>query len=169
MNRTWQNGAPRQLPWCPAKDILLEDYDNAEIEDKWCEEQRKTVSAYLKKQGVKHGQIGEWPAWHVAPYVSIWAIESFKKRMWIGRWVICGDLPTDYISSSDIEPPQHPRKALNVIASNWLRYVEDWKKGKEQKECHIGGSGSFAELAPLLTQRAKLLREWAEDDSLWEE
>jgi len=36
-------------------------------EEKWCAEQRMHVEAYLKKQGVAHGRIGEWPAWLVAP------------------------------------------------------------------------------------------------------
>lgn len=147
----------------------MEDYDNPEIEERWCEAQRKTVADYLKSQGVKHGEIGEWPAWHVAPYVSIWAIESFKKHGWIGWWVICGDLPTDYISSADIEPPQHPRKAMQAITERWLQYSNSKKQGKDIKDFHIGDSSSFKELAPLLAARANLLREWVQDDTLWEE
>ncbi len=145
------------------------DYDDPKVEERWCEQQRAIVKGYLQSQGVKHGRIGKSPAWHVAPYVSIWAIESLIRPEWIGWWVICGDLPTDYILASDIEPPQHPRKALKAIAERWLRYVNETKKGKKPKNYSIGKPELFEKLAPLLVKRADLFVEWAQDDSLWEE
>jgi hypothetical protein len=119
-------------------------------------------------QNVKHGRIGEWPAWHVAPFVSIWAIESLLHPGAIGWWVICGDLPTDYISSGEVDPPQHPRKALRVFAHNWLEMVEAWKHGREVDDSQIGRLEINAKRAPLLEARAKLLMEWHDDNSLWE-
>jgi hypothetical protein len=145
------------------------DYDNPDVEECWCSEQKVIVTDYLHSQKLKHGRIGEWPAWHVAPYVSIWAIESLARPEWIGWWVICGDLPTDYISSADVSPPQHPRKAMRVFAGNWLQVVAAWKEGREVDNIRIGDSKSHEELRPLLESRAKLLMEWADDDSLWEE
>lgn len=147
--------------------MTKENYDDAETEEKWCEEQKAIVTDYLHSQGLVHGRVGDWPAWHVAPYVSIWAVESFKKPGWIGWWAICGDLPTDYISSSEIEPPQHPRKAIKSIAERWLRYADEYEKGKKPADFFIGKQESFEELLPLLFKRACLLIEWAEDDSLW--
>ena len=38
---------------------------------------------YLQREGVEHGEIGEWPACHVAPYVSISAIASKKRPDWV--------------------------------------------------------------------------------------
>jgi hypothetical protein len=149
--------------------MSTEDYDNPEVEDRWCEQQRNIVVTYLQSEGVKHGRIGDWPAWHVAPYVSIWAIESYKNPEWIGWWVISGDLPTDYISASDIEPPQHPRKALKAIAERWRWYVDEIQKGKKPAHYRIGKPEMFEDLAPLLIKRADLFIEWAQDDSLWEE
>ncbi|WP_353072428.1 DUF4826 family protein [Tunturiibacter gelidoferens] len=35
-----------------------------------------TVTEYLAKEGLDHGKVGSWPAWHLVPYVSIWAVES---------------------------------------------------------------------------------------------
>jgi hypothetical protein len=118
---------------------------------------------------VEYGRIGEWPAWHVAPYVSIWAIESVARPEWIGWWVISGDLPTDYISSRDVTPPQHPRNALRVFAGQWLKYVETWNDGRDCEGFCIRGADSRKELAPLLETRARLLMNWADDDSMWEE
>src|SRR6516164_2189363 len=145
------------------------DYDDPEVEERWCSEQQKIVADYLLSQKVNHGRIGEWPAWHIAPHASIWAIESLARPEWIGWWVISGDLPTDYISSADVKPPQHPRKAMRVFAQNWLEVVKAWKDGREIENTRIGDSSSHEELGPLLESRAKLLMEWADDDSLWEE
>ena len=145
------------------------DYDDPQVEERWCLEQQKTVADYLLRQKVAHGRIGEWPAWHIAPHVSIWAIESVAQPEWIGWWVISGDLPTDYISSADVKPPQHPRKAMRVFTENWLELVNAWKDGREIQNTRIGDSGSHGRLAPLLEHRAKVLINWTNDDSLWEE
>lgn len=143
--------------------------DDPDVEERWCLAQQGIVADYLRSQDVKHGRIGEWPAWHVAPYVSIWAIESLARPEWIGWWVICGDLPTDYISAADAEPPQHPRTAMRVFAENWLDVVNAWKEGREHENTRIGSQGSREKLGPLLESRAKLLMKWADDDSLWKE
>jgi hypothetical protein len=145
------------------------DYDDPEVEERWCREQREHVAGYLRRQNVDHGRIGEWPAWHVAPHVSIWAIESRLRPEWIGWWVISGDLPTDYISSRDVEPPQHPRKAMRVFGQNWLEVVAAWKDDREHEDIQIGDPSSHEELGPLLAARAELLLKWADDDLLWEE
>lgn len=116
------------------------DSDDLEAEERWCEEQRANVADYLESEKVPHGRIGEWPAWHVAPYVSIWAIESLVQPEWIGWWVISGDLPTDCISSAEVSPPQHPKKALKVIAERWLKQAEAWKAGREYEGIRIRGA-----------------------------
>lgn len=145
-------------------------YDDPDVEERWCEQQRQCVADYLRSQDVQHGRIGEWPAWHVVPYVSVWAIESHAQPEWIGWWVIGGDLPTDYISAAEIEPPQHPRKAIRAIAERWLKLVDAWSKGLDDYEgLMIGNRHSRQELAPLLEARARLLIDFANDDSLWEE
>ena len=144
------------------------DYDDPEVEEQWCAAQQKAVADYLHSQHVEHGQIGDWPGWHLAPHVSIWAIESLDRPEWIGWWVICGDLPTDYIASTKVKPPQHPRKAMRVFAENWLVIVGAWKAGKESGSTRIGKPDLHGELGPLLESRANLLLEWADDDSFWE-
>jgi hypothetical protein len=152
--------AERKMKW--------PDYDDPAIEERWCKKQRANVARYLRSQNVKHGRIGDWPAWHVAPFVSIWAIESVARPEWIGWWVISGDLPTDYISAADVKPPQHPRKAIRVIARKWLKVVKAWKKGREHNDIGIGDRQSHKELAPLLEVRARALIKSADNSSLWE-
>src|SRR5438105_4694333 len=55
----------------------MNDDDGQPDEDAWVAEQRSVVIAYLKRQGVQHREVGEWPAWHLLPYLAVWAIESF--------------------------------------------------------------------------------------------
>ncbi len=142
------------------------DYDDPAVEEQWCFDMRAQVARYLETGQVSHGQIGKWPAWHVAPYVSVWAIESRTKPGWVGWWVICGDLPTDYVSADEIK---HPRKALEAPADRWQGYCAAVRSGFMPDDMTIGGvPDSPGELLPLLESRAKTLAEWASDDSMWE-
>ena len=143
------------------------NYDDPVVEERWCDDQRAIVANYLLSQQVEHGRIGEWPAWHVAPYASLWVIESLARPEWIGWWVICGDLPTDYISSADVPPPQHPRTAMRIIAAQWLRLGAAWKDGQELEDPWIAGPHQPDKLVPLLEARANMLLEWADDESFW--
>ncbi len=145
------------------------DDEDPEVERLWCDERRRKVAENLDAEGVKHGRIGEWPAWHVAPYVSIWAIESLRRPEWIGWWVISGDLPTDYISAADIEPPQHPRKAMRAFAELWLKVADAWNDGRGYEGFQIADGKRHGELAPLLASRARILMEWADNDTLWDD
>jgi hypothetical protein len=130
-------------------------------EEQWCDERRAQVVAYLAGQKLTHGEVGEWPAWHIAPYVSIWAIESLKSPGWVGWWAICGDLPTDYCSASQ---PAHPRKALREFIATWSAALAAFKPGDEV----IGETGLPAHLAPLLRERVRLLKECDADEDLWQ-
>src|SRR5262245_16910301 len=133
--------------------VVAPGYDDPATEERWCNEQRVHLSSYLVSQGVGHGNIGDWPAWHVPPHVAIWAIESLARPGWIGWWGISGDLPTDHISAADVEPPQHPRKAMRVIAGRWLALVAAWKDGREDEDLSIESTLPQGELGPLLEAR----------------
>lgn len=138
------------------------DYDDPAVEEQWCAEARARVAEYLSREGVVHGRIGEWPAWHVAPVVSVWAIESRARRDWVGWWVICGDLPTDYVSSRDV---RHPRAAVAAFAELWTRHAEARRRGEPGGDFTVG-DGSEG-LLDLLESRAAMLARWAEDDGVW--
>jgi hypothetical protein len=142
----------------------MPDYNNPEIEKLWCDERRVEVIAYLRREDVDHGRVGEWPAWHVAPYVSIWAIESKKRLECVDWWVICGDLPTDYVSAAQIK---HPREAVRAIAEKWFRQAQLMARGESSGDIRIGRREDWKALAPLLNSRASMLLEWANDGSIW--
>jgi len=140
------------------------DWDDPTVVERWCNERREDVSAYLHQQRVAHGRVGEWPAWHLAPYASVWAIESKSDPGWVGWWVISGDLPTDYVSAQAIK---HPREAIRAIAERWSSAAEYMARGQTSPGFSIGSPSDWPALAPQLSSRAKLLQEWAADPELW--
>jgi hypothetical protein len=133
-------------------------------EERWCAQRRREVSEYLARERLTHGMIGDWPAWHVYPHVSIWAVESVANPGSVGWWVICGDLPTDYVSAAGLKDP---RSAAGAIAQQWLRVVAYLVRGEKPPDVSIGRPESYRELAPLLQSRADLLANWVADDEVW--
>jgi hypothetical protein len=142
------------------------DYDDPEIEESWCNQQRDRVVAYLRSQQVEHGHVAPWPAWLLVPYVSIWVVESAIRPERIGWWVISGDLPTDYLPAENVK---HPRDAMRAFGQLWLDVSRHMKQGIPHPGMRVGNAGNQSELAPLLENRAALLLEWSDDDSYWSE
>jgi hypothetical protein len=143
------------------------DYGDPQVEEAWCEERRAEVASYLRSHKVEHGEIGEWPAWHLPPYVSIWAIESAVTPGAMGWWAICGDLPTDYASSRGLADP---REAMRAFAERWRKAAISMQDGRADPETRIGRTPEERKsLAPILEKRAALLARWAEDEELWED
>ena len=140
--------------------------DDAAIERKWCGQQRSIVSEYLARQEAKFGELAFWPAWHVAPYVAIWAIESTKAPGKVGWWAISGDLPTDYASGSGV---RDPRSAAAVFSQRWAEAARAMERGEELANFRVGRREDAAQLGPLLRARAEILADWVRDDSMWEE
>jgi hypothetical protein len=135
-------------------------------EDAWVAEQRDTVRAYLHQEGVDHGRVGEWPAWHLHPYLAVWAIESLVAPGRVGWWAISGDVPTDYVSFPDAD---HPREVLRHFAREWTELSSSMLRGQEYRDTVIGTRDQWPELGDLLQRRSELLRRFADDDSIWDD
>ena len=144
----------------------MRDYDDPETDDQWCAERRHEVAEYLQGQGVVHGRIGDAPAWHVAPYASVWAIESLATPGSVGWWAISGDIPNDYVSASNARTP---REAVRAIASLWREAAQYMSRGERHPTFRIGSGQQDEGLAPMLESRAELLLEWVSDPEIWEE
>jgi hypothetical protein len=142
------------------------DYDDPEIEKKWFAIRRDEVANYLEREGVKHGGIGEEPAWFVAPYVSIWTVESQRCPNSVGWWAISGDLPTDYVSAKNIN---NPREAVQAIATLWQEASQYMERGEKHPTFSIGNGDNDEELGPMLASRAELLLDWVDDPEAWVE
>lgn len=134
-------------------------------EEAWVAEQRNTVANYLQREGVQHGAVGEWPAWHLQPFVAILAIESYVAPGRTGWWAISGDCPTDYLSFADAD---HPREAMRHFARQWAELSSFMLRGEPHPETTIGTPDQWPELGDLLKRRAELLHNYAANDSIWE-
>ena len=135
-------------------------------ENAWHEACRDRVAQYLKDQGVVHGRIGEGPAWSVPGVMSVWAVESGRAPGRVGWWVLCGDGPTDYVSSKDI---RSPREAVRAIAQRWQVACGYLARGEAPPDFELGSPDSRRQLAPLLESRAALLLQWVAEDAIWSE
>ena len=144
----------------------MPDYDDPEIEAQWLAERRHEIAEYLLYEGIPHGKISEEPAWYVAPYVSIWAIENAGCPGSLGWWAISGDLPNDYVSAQNAKTP---REAMRAIASLWQEAAQYMERGEEHPTFQIGTGENNEELAPMLASRAETLLGWVSDPEVWEE
>jgi hypothetical protein len=143
----------------------MTDYDDPKEEERWCEEQRANVKRYLEQAGILHGEIGEWPAYHLAPYLSIWAIESKQAPGLVGWWVFSGDGPTDYVSAEKIK---HPRDAMRALGQRWKEVSECMAAGQEHPSYNIGRAEDWPKLAMFLAKRASILLDWSNREGMWE-
>jgi hypothetical protein len=142
------------------------DWDTPEAEEQWCQERRAEVAGYLAREEVPHGRIGDWPAWFLVPYVSLWAIESSEHPGEVGWWAICGDLPCDYLSA---EAATHPREAVRAIAERWQLAAGHMESGLPLPGFSVGSPEEWPTLAPLLASRAGLLLQIVADDEAWQD
>jgi hypothetical protein len=141
------------------------DWDDDAIIASWCEQQRIVAAEYLARQPVEFGELGDWPAWHVAPYVAVWAVESVKAPGKVGWWVISGDLPTDYASGGGVPDP---RAAVAVFSERWAHAADAMERGEPPQDIIVGSPENASQLWPLLRKRAQILDAWIRDESVWE-
>ncbi len=132
----------------------------------WNSSRRAQVISYLKAQGISSPQVGDWPAFEVAPYFGIWCVESKKQEGKIGWWAFAGDCPTDYVSE---DGQCHPRAALRNLLKSWKECIPYMKAGKQPPDTKFGDGSNIQELGDLLEKRVTILEDWLSDDSLWEE
>ena len=138
--------------------------DEAEFKS-WVDKQRADVERYLTRHGIINPNVGPWPAFEVAPYFAIWAVESQKTPGKIGWWAFSGDCPTDYVSE---DGKCHPRNALKILLNNWSSWVPALKQGKQPSNTRFSDD-NLPILGELLEKRVAILSKWLDDDSLWDD
>jgi hypothetical protein len=123
----------------------------------WATDQRKVVEAYLRTQSCDHAGISLEPRWYMSPYLAVWAVRSKANPDLIGWWAISGDVPTDYMTAA-----RDLRSTADVLAA----FAAQWSRASERMSCGeyagIGKPENIAELAPLLTNRARMLQQLSE-------
>ena len=135
-------------------------------EEKWAAAERQKVLDYLAAEGCRHAGVADWPTFHAIPYLALWAVQSTNHAGRVGWWAISGEVPTDYMSSSDGE---HPREALRHFAAEWSAVAGHMRRGEPHPEKELGDPQHWPELAEVLEQRAKVLEEYAAEDEIWED
>jgi hypothetical protein len=135
-----------------------------DADEAWCAARAADVAAYLQRTALPHGRVGEWPAWHVMPYASIWAIESKDRPEWIGWWVLCGDLPTDGLPAQGIDTP---RDAMRAFGKRWTAHADALDHGEVPPAWRHLGDDALPKLTAQLRTRGTALTTWAADDSAW--
>jgi hypothetical protein len=83
----------------------------------------------------------------------------------IGWWAICGDLPTDYLSGADATDA---RTALAAFARRWREVSAYMLRDEYHPTVKIGPPENRRELGDLLSRRAEIIQEWADDDEMWD-
>ena len=142
------------------------NYDDPAVETAWIVEQRRIVTDYLDEQECRHGGVAARPSWFVVPYVAIWSVHSRSNPDQAGWWTISGDLPTDYIGGNEA---RDARSAMRVFAQHWRKVSACMERGTAHPDSNIGRPENQKELGKLLTTRADMLTQWAEDDSIWKD
>ena len=93
-------------------------------------------------------------------------MESKKRPGSVGWWVICGDLPTDYVSAAAIK---HPRAAIRSIAEEWREQARPSTSQERRDDIRIACPADWQSLALLLDARASLLLGFASEESVWQD
>ncbi|MGH7973864.1 MAG: DUF4826 family protein [Limisphaerales bacterium] len=135
-----------------------------DLEDSWIEAERRRAEEYLREQRCEHLGVGEYPAFHVHPYLALWAVLSKRSPGQIAWWVVTGDLPADYISSS---VGRNPREALRAFARHWRGLSGYMLRGVPHPDYGIGTPDQWPELGNLLRRRADIMQRYADDDEVW--
>lgn len=139
----------------------------APVDDEaWCAARSAEVAAHVQALGLASGRLGDGPAWHVAPYAGIWAVESAHRPEWVGWWVVCGDLPTDALPAQGVDTP---RDALRAFGKRWLAHADSLDRGEVPAAWAHRAAAEFPKFSALLKRRGAALQAWAEDDASWPE
>jgi hypothetical protein len=133
--------------------------------EQWVREERRKVVDYLAAEGCRHAGVAEWPAFQVDEHLALWGVQSTRHAGRIGWWAISGDVPTDYMSSSDGD---HPRDALRYFAAQWAELAAFMRRGEAHPVLDFGDPREWPAQAETLERRAGLLEEYADDDTIWE-
>ncbi len=144
---------------------MTREFDSPNEDEIWCGQRRAQVTAHLKSERLKHRDLADWPAWHVAPIVSVWAVEKQNATDEIVCWVVCGDVPTDTISA---QRATTPRAAVRAFATKWHDAASQMANANPAKKQASAKRERAHELALFLEVRSRQLTDWANDDSMWD-
>lgn len=86
-------------------------------ENEFLQRARNEVVQYLTHFNVPFSKISLAPDWFLIPYIAIWRVFGERSNTQPGWFAISGDVPTDYVSSSDAHDA---RQAMRHFSRLWL-------------------------------------------------
>ena len=140
-------------------------HTDSETEEQWLASQRQYVIDYLARAHVEHLGVGDYPAFHLHRHLALWAVHSRGSPGAVGWWALSGDVPADYISSSE---GRHPREALRAFARHWHDWSVHMLRGETHPDYRLTAGQESPELGDLLRRRAELLAKLADDEEVWD-
>ena len=134
-------------------------------EQEWLDEQEQNVLRYLNSENIAAD--GDLQIeWCIAPIVALWRADCGDETQ---MWIICGDLPTDFVRDSAIVDG---RQAMKALCRRWLEVAGYLLQGAQHPKIQMGsglGAAEMKELGNLLQRRAMMLQEWTVNDAKWAE
>jgi hypothetical protein len=103
------------------------------------------------------------PVWSVPFRVIVGQLREAHEQTTF-RWLICGDMPTDQISSTVAATP---REALRYFSLKWQMDAGRYDDPATRKAHGLDESHDWSQLSKKLVAKAEELYEMAEDESIW--
>lgn len=140
--------------------------DQREVAESWMRETFDTAVNNLIGIGVVEGEMAEAKPVFVLPLkLIIGQLRSIDDATHF-TWVICGDLPTDHISSTVAATP---RDAARHFALKWQLNAARFEDPEARKSMGLDESIDWQAQCEKVMARAEELYEIAASDDLWQD
>lgn len=129
---------------------------NQEQLGQWVKEQFQRANKHLAENGVLFDTVVTEESRYLAPYFAIWKIKSNEGKYF---WVICGDLPCDFMP---YENEKTAREAIRHFSFLWQLQAENIQKAGELDKTQ-------KEFVEMLIARAEGLYRIYNQQEIWQD
>lgn len=133
-----------------------QNQDNSQEKlENWVREQFQRANKHLAESGVLFDSVVTEESVYLAPFLAIWKIKSTDNKYY---WVICGDVPCDFMP---FEHEKTAREAIKHFSMVWQLKAEKIRQSGTTDQTQV-------EFAQLLEKKAESLYEVQSRDDLWQ-
>ena len=126
----------------------------AEQQQQWIKDQYQVATKFLATKGLVTESVADKESRYLIPLMSVWKLKVLDGSYF---WVICGDLPSDFIA---FDVATDARAAVQHFSLKWQMQAENLLRT---------GDKAQEEFAQLLISRAEGLYDISQKDKLWVE
>lgn len=134
---------------------MTEVIDSQEKLSEWVRKQFQRANKYLSEHGVLFDTVVAEESRYLAPLVAVWKIKSLDKQFY---WVICGELPTDFVAFDNAPTA---RQALKHFSLKWQLKAENLLMNEKET--------IQQDVARKLIDSAEKIYQLQADEKLWGE